>query len=255
MELRNGNLAAIVEPDAGGRIGQFFVGGQPCLFGNRERGPIYWGSPPMVPWAGRVANAVMDLGTRSIALEPLMPPHAIHGVGLHQAWEVTTASATAAELSCVLDWELGGSAGQRFTLSAETLRCELWVTADSEPMPVTIGWHPWFTRPASLDAEFTAMYERGPDHLPTGALVRPGPLPWDDCFVLAERPPVVHLAHAGIELTTDCSHWVVYTEQAHAICVEPQSGPPNAVNLGLAHWLQPGETLHRWMQWRVTRGL
>lgn len=251
MELRCSRLAATVDAQAGGRLAQFWVDGVPCLVDDPTLGPIYWGSPPMVPWAGRVRNAVMHIGDRTITLQPLSPPNAIHGVGFLQPWEVVESTPASVELRCALDWELGGVAGQRIALREDTLRCEMWVTAEGERMPATIGWHPWFLRPAEVDATFTAMYERGPDHLPTGALIRPRPLPWDDCFVLAEHPPRVRLAHAVIELTSDCTHWVVYTEPEHAVCVEPQSGPPDAVRLGLSTWLEPGQTLRRWMEWRI----
>ena len=53
-----------------------------------------------------------------------------------------------------------------------------------------------------------------------------------------------------MRLTSDCRHWVVYDEPAHATCVEPQSGPPDAFNLEPLV-LAPGETLQRWflMEW------
>ena len=35
-------------------------------------------------------------------------------------------------------------------------------------------------------------------------------------------------------LTSTCDHWVVYTEPEHAICVEPQSGPPERRQPGAA---------------------
>jgi aldose 1-epimerase len=40
---------------------------------------------------------------------------------------------------------------------------------------------------------------------------------------------------------------VVYDQLAHATCVEPQSGPPNAQNMGVAQVLAPGEMLQRTM--------
>jgi len=36
---------------------------------------------------------------------------------------------------------------------------------------------------------------------------------------------------------------VVFTEPEHAICVEPQSGPPDAVNLDVATVVTPGTPL------------
>ncbi|MEY4176348.1 MAG: hypothetical protein RI900_3513, partial [Actinomycetota bacterium] len=41
--------------------------------------------------------------------------------------------------------------------------------------------------------------------------------------------------------------WVVYDEQPGLLCVEPQSGPPDAFNIGGATRLEPGELLQRTM--------
>jgi aldose 1-epimerase len=53
-----------------------------------------------------------------------------------------------------------------------------------------------------------------------------------------------------LTIDSDCSHWVVYNEPDHAVCVEPQSGPPDAVNLGLAAEVVPGRPFIRTMTLR-----
>ena len=52
-------------------------------------------------------------------------------------------------------------------------------------------------------------------------------------------------------VTSDCDHWVVYDQPAHATCVEPQSGPPDALNVAPVV-VSPGEPLTRTMTitWR-----
>ncbi len=74
------------------------------------------------------------------------------------------------------------------------------------------------------------MYRRDDDHITLGELVDVPPGPWDDCFVNHE--PIAMMID-GIEVTlrSDCTHWVVYDEPAHATCVEPQTGPPDAFNI------------------------
>jgi aldose 1-epimerase len=52
----------------------------------------------------------------------------------------------------------------------------------------------------------------------------------------------------NIGLTSDCSHWVVFDELDHGVCVEPQSGPPDMLNLYPATDLDtvaPGRTVVR----------
>jgi aldose 1-epimerase len=56
-----------------------------------------------------------------------------------------------------------------------------------------------------------------------------------------------------LELTIEstCDHVVVYEMRPEAVCVEPQTGPPDAFNLGSAAVVEPGrplvaETTLRW---------
>jgi aldose 1-epimerase len=54
-----------------------------------------------------------------------------------------------------------------------------------------------------------------------------------------------------LEVSSSCDHWVVYTEPPHAVCVEPQSGPPDAFNLGRGFVVvEPGAPLVHTMTWR-----
>ena len=72
-----------------------------------------------------------------------MPPHAIHGVVYDRPWEVLGPDAIGIELD--ERWPFRGRAEQRFALDEDGLSMTLVVEAD-EPMPATVGWHPWFRR-------------------------------------------------------------------------------------------------------------
>jgi aldose 1-epimerase len=63
---------------------------------------------------------------------------------------------------------------------------------------------------------------------------------------------ILHRCGQALSLTSSCDHWVVFDERAHATCVEPQSGPPDAFNLDPAARLAPGESVEGWfeLQWR-----
>ena len=114
-------------------------------------------------------------------------------------------------------------------------------------MPAQVGWHPWFRRPAMVDGGFDMWLPRRQDGMP-GEPSKFG-LPdlnsgVDDCFVSTGRSVSVMVDQIRLELTSDCSHWVVYTEDPEGICVEPQSGPPNAIELD-PFVLEAGQTLER----------
>ncbi len=157
------------------------------------------------------------------------------------------------------DWPFAGRAVQRFELSADSLTCRLEVHAD-EPMPASIGWHPWFLRrlegvpgEVELDLDAGAMLVRDADGIATDRRVEPPPGPWDDCFVDLRRPPLLRWpGFLELSVESDCPAWVIYTEPEDALCVEPQTAPPDALNRKPAI-VEPGRPLVATMTWRWRR--
>ena len=59
--------------------------------------------------------------------------------------------------------------------------------------------------------------------------------PWDDAFTeIRGTPAVVWEDVARIEIESDAPWWVVYDEDPDGICIEPQTAPPDAANLGIS---------------------
>jgi aldose 1-epimerase len=248
LELHAGDASATVSPSDGGRLARLSVGDTDILVpGRGSDHPMTWGSFPMAPYAGRVRGARFEFRGETIDLEPSLPPHAIHGTAFTTAWDVLDDGLDHAELSCRLSWPLGGTAHQHLQLTGEAIVCVLTVVAGDRAMPVVIGWHPWFHRPIRDHLEFGSMYERLADGLPSGRLTVPRRRPWDDCFIDPDGRLTLDLGDLTVSVSSDADHWVVYDEPAHAICVEPQSGPPDAFHIGGAHVLEPGEFLQRTM--------
>jgi len=126
----------------------------------------------------------------------------------------------------------------------------LSVYATAHAMPAVIGWHPCFTKPQSVELEFANMYPRDDDYMPLADLVTPPPKPWDDCFTQPLGPLRLHYPRLTVTVDSDCDHWVAYDMPDHITCVEPQSGPPDAFNIGGATRLEPGDLLQRHMSLR-----
>ncbi len=267
VHLRSGDVVVTIEPAAGGRIGQIAVGPEWLLCDDPAAGAVGWGSYPMAPWAGRLraGRFTFDGTPHQLALNHTDADgtrHAIHGTVFDAEWTVDDRSPDAATLHCPLDtalgWPFAGTARQTITVTDDGLTCRLSVEADADPFPASIGWHPWFRKPDRLTFEPDAMYERVGIGLPGPALVPPVAGPWDDCFV-NHRPVTLHYnenretrtAATAVTVTSDCDHWVVYDQPAHATCVEPQSGPPDALNVAPV-LVTPGEPLTRTMAvtWR-----
>ncbi len=252
LVLRAGVAVATILPADGGRLGSLTVDGLELLVG-RNPDPIQWGSYPMAPWAGRTRHGRFTFRGEEHALPLTMPPHAIHGVVLDRPWTVTGDG----ELAIELDerWPFRARVTQRFRLDGDALEVTMALDA-GEPMPGVIGWHPWFRRvlaegdePVRLRFEAGEMLVRDAEGIPTGERVRPSPGPWDDAFTDVAAEPELHWpGRLRLTIGSSCPWWVVYTQPSHAVCVEPQSGPPDALN-NHPDTVRPGAPLVERMRW------
>jgi galactose mutarotase-like enzyme len=93
------------------------------------------------------------------------------------------------------------------------------------------------------------MLARGPDGIPTGDRVAPPAGPWDDAFTdLAADPELEWPGQLRLRISSSCAWWVVYSMPEHALCVEPESAPPDALN-ETPDVVVPGRPLRHTMAW------
>lgn len=248
--LANDRAAVRIAPEHGGRIASLVVRGVELLVtGGADDDPMLWGCFPMVPWAGRVRRGRFRFDARGHHLPVNLAPHSIHGTGFTSVWRREADDTLIHTFPG--DWPFGGHAAQRFELDDDGLTCHLEVHAGRHAMPAVAGWHPWFRRPVALSFAAGRMYRRDDEGIPDGELVAVPPGPWDDCFTDVVSPPQLTWPTGPIvSITSSCDHWVVYDQPAHALCVEPQTGPPDEFNLlGVRGTLvRPGEPLRAWMR-------
>ena len=235
--LRAGDAAVTIDHEHGGRLSSLVVDGHELLVGpgRPDQAPTSWGCFPLAPFAGRIRDGRFTADGTTVRLPRNMPPHAIHGTTHEQAWERTGPGTLATDLGD--DWPWRGRAVQEVLLEPGRLTLILRIDA-GQHMPVTAGWHPWFQREvggarASIDLPAERMWRRDEDGIPDGTLVEPPPGPWDDCFTALVGPVVLRWGDIlELVVESDCEHVVVYDETPHAVCVEPQSAPPDAHNSG-----------------------
>lgn len=250
-------VRATVLPADGGRLGSLVIDGRELLVPRSAEGPVYWGSYPMAPWAGRIRHGTFTFLGREHRLPLGLPPHAIHGVVFDRPWQIVDPVTIAIELD--ERWPFRGRVTQRFALDADGLEMSMMLEAD-QPMPAVLGWHPWFRRvlvegdpPLALTFGADEMLVLGADGIPTGERVPPSPGPWDDAFTGIRQPPVIEWpGRLRLAISSTCPWLVVFTVPAHAACVEPQSGPPDGPNLA-PEVVEPGRPLTHVMRWRWTR--
>lgn len=281
VHLRNGPDEVVVDP-GDGRITSWVAGGAERLVTSPPDGTaaqFQWGCFVMAPWVGRIRDARFPWRSEMARLAPRLQGHAIHGLVMDRTWEVTASTANTATLAVRLDdgpWPFTGvEVTHVVRLGAGRLDLQLAVQAGPAPIPVTIGWHPCFARPAAGDVAVEVhadhVLDTDDDNVPTGRVLpvagptdlRAGPAlgdrRLDTTYVEVGGP--VRVTWDDLDLTMDdhgLPTFVVFTP-AHEFCVEPQSGWPDAVNLAgdveHRHGLQivePGMRRHWHTTWRWT---
>jgi len=235
LELANGDTRLVVLPEHGGLIASFRVGDLELLRTREDDdGGTHWGCFVMAPWAGRTRHGRFTFEGIEHRLECDSGPHAIHGTVRHQPWMVESAEPDAVLLSCPFGpgWPFPGHVEHRVHVLPDSVTFELALHADDGRMPAVGGWHPWWRRPVDLRLPARTMLRRDEEGIATQERLSPiPPGPWDDCFTDLDGPPA--LTWAGgleVEVESDCDWVVVYDEPVESVCVEPQSGPPDALN-------------------------
>lgn len=252
-----------VDPQDGGRWTSLQVDGLELLSGATVEGVprgVQRGCFAMAPYAGRIGLGRLAFDGRSYDLPVDAPPHAIHGHVFDVPWEVVADGVLTARLAD--PWPFAGTVRQELVLHDDGLVARLSLHAE-QAMPVTLGWHPWFARRLArggeLRLDFAPLQQYATDEqaLPTGALVTPSAGPWDDCFLGVRRPPrLVWPGALTVELTSSDDHWVVFDRLPDVVCVEPQTGPPDAVALGQADVVPAGGqiALELRLDWALSQG-
>ncbi len=256
LTMRAGPASVRVDRGVGGRLASLEVHGQELLVQPPLDGPddaLRWGCFPMAPFAGRIRGGRFRWNGTVHELATNHAGHAIHGTVLGERWLQEHADGRYVRLRARLrpGWPFEGWAIHEVALLPDRLELRLEVHSAGAPFPATCGWHPWWLRSLSVGGELRVdlraerYYPRGVDGLPLGP-VEPPPRrgPWDDCFTAVTWP--VRLSWPGalqLEMTSTCSHVVLYDQPRHAVCVEPQTGPPDAANLGRAQIVRAGEPL------------
>jgi aldose 1-epimerase len=253
LTLEAGPARLEVAPEMGGRIVALTVDGLDLLV-TPDLDDHNFGCFPMAPWAGRIRHGSFDFDGHRYQLPLNNPPHSIHGTARDRPW----LDHGGGVISTSLDppWPFGGRVVQQLALEPDSLRLTMEVHAGDRPMPASCGWHPWWSRdagrgePLTVDLDAGAMFERDHEGIPSGKLVPPAPPPWDDCFTrLGELPAVLRWpGTVTVALETSCPCVVVFDEPEHAICVEPQTAPPDAFNLE-PKVVQPGKALVATATW------
>lgn len=236
--LDDGDLSLVIDLDQGARIASLHYRDLEITLPSRGS-LVNWGWYSMAPWAGRIRDGLI---TDSSGVEhqlPIVldPPHALHGFGVMYGWQELGKGRARLEFP---EPYLGASVVQQIELVDNAIRWSLEYDDGGVDLPFWLGIHPWFARDlgrggsAELEFEAEEMLHRGSDGIPTGEIIKPGRGPFDDAFTkMRGTPRIVWEGALAVTIESDAPWWVIYTEDSDGICVEPQSAPPDAANLGI----------------------
>jgi len=228
-----GDCHLAIDLEHGCRLASLRVHGHELLVTSAP-GPIDWGCYPMAPYAGRVRQGRFTFRGKRYHLPRTLGAHAIHGFAYLRRWEAESDTAFATDLGP--EWPFPGSVRQEIRLAVDEVRLRLEVHTERGAMPASCGWHPWFRRvvagaEAALDFRPGFVLARDGDDVATRTRQPVGQPPWDDCFGEVDgNPEITWPGVLRLELESTCPYWVVFTERPHALCVEPQTGPPDDLN-------------------------
>ena len=277
LELHAGALRLALRPDLGGAIAGFWHGNDPILR-SCEPGELVSSRPsacfPMVPYSNRIGYRHFRWLGRDFSTAPNFDagnPHSLHGTAWQEAWRVTGANVSQAELAVTHlaneHWPFNFDLTQSFELSDDALTLRLALTnIDARTQPAGLGWHPYFPKRSRsrLHVECSQRWESDPTtQLPTRR-VQQGSidgevrhLDFDHCFEGWRGAANVRDERLALKVTSSLPYLVVFTPPTRDyFCVEPVSHVSNAIHMAdpAAHGLRtlaPGETFEASMKIEV----
>lgn len=267
LALRGGDWEARLRPEIGGALAALTFGGREVLrtMADSAHGPIEAACFPLAPYCNRIRQGRFAFAGREIALPANFPPerHSIHGLAWQRPWRVESEAAN----KCVLVDEYDGAdpwpwayrAEQRVRLGDKGCTVTLVLTNRGDtPMPAGIGLHPSFRRREGVRLRFAADHVllSDPECLPTGVsapaehfgdfrngAALPGETV-DHCYAgwAGEATIEDDLGTIAIAASGAPNLHLYAPADGSALCLEPVSHTPDALNRGLAEMiiLPPG---------------
>lgn len=276
VRLEAGDWEALVLPGFGANLIRLSKGGQELLrtpesLGQLQADPFLYGSPLLLP-PNRTRDGAFLFDGREYRL-PISEPQThcqLHG----QFAAAPFTLAFHSQSRCVSRlMNPAEGPGSRFPfpflleiehrLDRQGLSQSTRITnMGTQDMPLLLGFHLTFTKPESFAVPLGRRWERDARFLPTGRLL---PLSeHETAWTKGASPgtPITgyftaagHTARLGrfyLHTSDNYTQWVLFGGgERNFLCIEPQSGPVNGLNLaGGAARLRPGETVR--FCWRIT---
>lgn len=256
ISISSGDYSLDVLPELGGAVGALRFRSVDILRPGSPQAtdPLEAAAFPLIPFANRIAHGAFEFDGTAVRLKKTAPgqPHALHGQGWRQPWGVQEGQSDRIALSFehrAGEWPWHYAARQEISLDGEGLEVLLSVENRSErPMPIGLGWHPYFRRShrLRLRAHVEGVWLTDEECLPTqriegahfGDWSRGGRLPnalIDHCHAGWNGTAEIEWPEEMLCLRLSASQplrWLhLYAPPAEDFfCIEPVSHMPDALN-------------------------
>lgn len=275
ISISRGDYSLDALPELGGALSALRFRGIDILRATAPQAadPLETAAFPLMPFANRIAHGTFEIDGATVRLKKNAPgqAHPLHGEGWRRPWRVEARQPERMALSLehrAGEWPWHYAARQEFSLDEAGLEVVLSVENRSErPMPVGLGWHPYFclSPRLRLRAHVEGVWLTDEECLPTqhakgghfGDWSRGGRLPnalIDHCYsgwngtAEIEWPEEMLCLRLGASQPLRWLH--LYAPPGEDFfCIEPVSHMPDALNrpepreVTGRKTLAPGETL------------
>ena len=257
IALADGDLRLELLPDLGAAVATLTFQGRDVLRPTPPGAddPFETAAFVLAPFANRIADGHFRVGDREVKIPRNAPDqaHPLHGHAWRKPWRVESAVQDRAVLTFehpADSWPWHYTVTQTLVLRGDGLELSLSIAnQDATPMPVGLGWHPYFHKApgALLKTHVEGVWLTDEEFLPVrlargtrfgqwgrgDEVTRPELI--DHCHTGWSGVAEIMLPEERLRLTLTASrplHWLhLYSPPGKDFfCVEPVSQMPNAVN-------------------------
>ena len=295
LTIKNKNIKAVFSPLAGSSLRSLIVSTNDASYDvisnfdddfSPNQLPLGSGSFIMAPWVNRIKSGLLktEKGLTKLPNDVFFNDrlNAIHGIVWDKEWNIDFHEEN--RIQCSIDltkpWPFKSKIVMKAFIQDNSLIQQLsGYNYDDVPMPIGVGWHPWFRRilkkeQAVLTINAKSMWDLDDKGIPTGALIenneileklRKGLTPQIDelnkcCLKVNPEEQILYKwpeLELLIESSEDLGHIMLYSPE-NSVCVEPQTTTVNAFQLendGLngtgVKYLKKGESFSVSTKWSI----
>jgi aldose 1-epimerase len=249
----------IIDSALGGRATQWFHK-ELQILGPKGDHPLVGGWYLMAPWAGRIRDNQVTYQKRKYPQKVNFQKWAIHGTVAFNEGKVQNQTSDSVEIvhKTNSDWPISMEILQRWSITSKYLKCYARISTIEGEFPAELGWHPWFNRqltrgkPAKFGIEAVSQFKKDENFFTLNETKEIGIPPFDDAFVVPTGRGFIEWPEAlRIDFSTDLETFVVFDEPKDVFCIEPQTGPPDAINRA-TNVVTPQNPLEASVKWEIT---